>query len=139
MCFSHQDCYVHQFSDDYVDVKYRLYRSDKNSAIALAPCISPSPPIYLPLFLCISLSSYISPSLPMYLPLFLYISLCSHISPSLPIYLNLFLYILSFNIHKRVVISLQNILVDYRLATSALICMHHVCLVYVGSLTVLWV
>ena len=39
MCSTHQDCYVHQFSDDYVDVRYRLYRSEKNSAIAIAPCI----------------------------------------------------------------------------------------------------
>ena len=27
MCSSHQDRYVHQFSDDYVDARYRLYRS----------------------------------------------------------------------------------------------------------------
>ena len=46
MCSSHQDCYVHQFSDDSVDVRYRLYRSEKNSGIALAPCI-----IYVFLFL----------------------------------------------------------------------------------------
>ena len=25
MCSSHQDCYVHQFSGDYVYVRYRLY------------------------------------------------------------------------------------------------------------------
>ena len=25
MCSSHQDCYLHQFSDDYVDVRYQLY------------------------------------------------------------------------------------------------------------------
>ena len=36
MCSTHQDCYVHKFSDDYVDVRYRLYRSEKNSAIAIA-------------------------------------------------------------------------------------------------------
>ena len=34
MCSSHQDCYVHQFSDDYVDVRFQLYRSKEKSAIA---------------------------------------------------------------------------------------------------------
>ena len=39
ICSSPHDCYVHQFLDDYVDFRYRLYRLENNSGIALAPCI----------------------------------------------------------------------------------------------------